>query len=50
MQIIVMNNIVEFNEYIMGIDVINVLKSINEDLKKVVLELENNCVFEEDNF
>lgn len=45
-----MNNVVEFNEYIMGIDVINVLKSINEDLKKVVLELENNCVFEEDNF
>lgn len=49
MQIIVMNNTAESNEYTMGIDVINVPKSINEDLKKAASELENNCVFEEDN-
>lgn len=49
MQIIVMNNTSESNEYTMGIDVINVPKSINEDLKKAASELESNCVFEDDN-
>lgn len=49
MQIIVMNNTSESNEYTMGIDVVNVPKSINEELKQAASELENNVVFEDDN-
>ncbi|XP_061178387.1 uncharacterized protein LOC133187032 [Saccostrea echinata] len=48
MQIIVMNNTAESNEYTMGIDVINVPKSINDELKEAASELESKVVFEDD--
>ncbi|XP_062614391.1 uncharacterized protein LOC134276134 isoform X2 [Saccostrea cucullata] len=48
MQIIVMNNTAESSEYTMGIDVINVPKSINDELKEAATELENKVVFEDD--
>ena len=48
MQVIVMNNSAETNEYSMGIDVINVPKSINDELKNAACEIDSNVVFEDD--
>lgn len=48
MQIIVMNNAAESKDYTMGIDVINVPKNLNEELRKAATELENRVEFEDE--